>query len=240
MKTLTSNILAFFVFVFLSTSSFAVTISPTVVDINSTQKIVTITFVNDTGREINIQSSALLWKQVNGKDVYSPTNDLIVVPAIITIAGGKSQNFRVTKRVLDSAEVEQSYRLYLEDITPEFKDPKKADPGVFFKFNQNLPVYYYTGKTITGSQSSLKATFCSADSKQTCVRIDNSGNMRATLNNITFKSTDEKQAVGVDANVNGTILSNSWKEFRFNTPTNKSNTLIIKSSLGDFEVPYKK
>jgi hypothetical protein len=44
----------------------------------------------------------------------------------------------------------------------------------------------------------------------------------------------------VDANVNGTILSNSWKEFRFNTPANKSNTLIIKSSFGDFEVPYKK
>jgi fimbrial chaperone protein len=240
MKTLTSKIFAFFIFIFLTSSSFAVTISPTVIDINSTQKIVTLTFVNDTGREINIQSSALLWKQINGKDVYSPTNDLIIVPAIITIAGGKSQNFRVTKRVLDSAEVEQSYRLYLEDITPEFKDPKKADTGIFFKFNQNLPVYYYTGKTTTGSQNSLKVSSCSADSKQTCVRIDNSGNMRAVLNNITFKSPDDKPAGNVDANVNGTILSNSWREFRFNTPANKSNTLIIKSSVGDFEVTYKK
>ena len=75
MKTFSSNILTFFLFIFFSSPLFAVTISPTVVDLNSTQKIVTITFINDTGREINIQSSALIWKQVNGKDTYSPTND---------------------------------------------------------------------------------------------------------------------------------------------------------------------
>ena len=238
MKTFSSNILTFFLFIFFSSPLFAVTISPTVVDLNSTQKIVTITFINDTGREINIQSSALIWKQVNGKDTYSPTNDLIVVPAIVTIPGGKSQNFRVTKRVLDGADVEQSYRLYLEDITPAFVDPKITDPGIFFKFNQNLPVYYYTGKA--NPKNSLKVSFCSADSKQTCVRIDNSEKVRALLNNISFKSPDGKPLENVDANVNGTILSNSWKEFRFNTPANKSDTLIIKSSFGDFEVPYKK
>ena len=238
MKKLTSKIVASLIFIFLSSPLFAVTISPTVIDINSTQKIVTLTFVNDTGREINIQSSTLIWKQVNGKDTYSPSNDLIVVPAIVKIPGGKSQNFRVTKRVLDAADSELSYRLYLEDITPAFNDPNKADPGVFFKFNQNLPVYYYTGKA--SSKNSLKVSFCSADSKQTCVRIDNSENVRALLNNISFKSPDGKLLDNVDANVNGTILSNSWKEFRFNTPANKSNTLIIKSSFGDFEVPYKK
>ena len=238
MKTFRSRILTFLVFIFLSSPLFAVTISPTVIDINSKQKIVTLTFVNDTGREINIQSSALLWKQVNGKDTYSPTNDLIVVPAIVTIAGGKSQNFRVTKRVLDGADVEQSYRLYLEDITPDFVDPKNANQGVFFKFNQNLPVYYYTGKA--NPKNSLKVSFCSAESKQTCVRVDNSESVRAILNNISFKSPDGKPLNNVDANVNGTILSNSWKEFRFNTPANKSDTLIIKSSFGDFEVPYKK
>ena len=238
MKKFTSKILVLLILIISSSPLFAVTISPTVIDINSNQKIVTLTFVNDTGREINVQSSALSWKQVNGKDTYTPTNDLIVVPAIVTIPGGKSQNFRVTKRVLDSADSELSYRLYLEDITPAFVDPKKADPGIFFKFNQNLPVYYYTWKP--NPKNSLKVSFCSADSKQTCVRIDNSENVRALLNNISFKSPDGKPLNNVDANVNGTILSNSWKEFRFNTPANKSDTLIIKSSFGDFEVPYKK
>ena len=200
----------------------------------------TFTTLTGTGSEnlLTAYMTIVTGKQVNGKDIYSPSNDLIVVPAIVTIPGGKSQNFRITKRVLDAADTELSYRLYLEDITPDFVDPKKADPGVFFKFNQNLPVYYYTGKS--NPKNSLKVSFCSADSKQTCVRIDNSENTRALLNNISFKSPDGKPLDNVDANVNGTILSNSWKEFRFNTPANKSNTLIIKSSFGDFEVPYKK
>ena len=238
MKKFTSKILTFLVFIFLTSPLFAVTISPTVIDINSTQKIVTLTFVNDTGREINIQSSTLIWKQVNGKDTYSPSNDLIVVPAIVTIPGGKSQNFRITKRILDAADSELSYRLYLEDITPSFTDPKKTDTRIFFKFNQNLPVYYYTGKA--NPKNSLKVSFCSADSKQTCVRVDNSEKVRAVLNNISFKSPDGKPPNSADTNVNGTILSNSWKEFRFNTPANKSDMLIIQSSFGDFEVPYKK
>ena len=67
MKTSASKIIAFLAFIFLSSPSLAVTISPTVIDINSTQKIVTLTFINDTGREINIQSSALIWKQVMEK-----------------------------------------------------------------------------------------------------------------------------------------------------------------------------
>ncbi|MEY3962561.1 MAG: hypothetical protein RLZ08_944, partial [Pseudomonadota bacterium] len=68
--------------------------------------------------------------------------------------------------------------------------------GIFFKFNQNLPVYYYTGKA--NPKNSLKVSFCSADSKQTCVRIDNSENVRALLNNITFKSPDGKPLDNVD------------------------------------------
>lgn len=238
MKKLLLNIIFFSFFIFFSSFSLAVTISPTTIDINANQKIVTLTFVNDTGREINIQSSTLTWKQVNGKDVYAPSNDLIVVPAITKIGAGKSQNFRVTKRVLDSSEVEQSYRLYLEDVSPAFNDPTKTEPGIFFKFNQNLPVYYFTGKPKT--QNTLKATLCPSDPKQTCVRIDNNENIRAILNNIAFKSPSGRPLENLDVNVNGTILSNSWKEFRFNTPASTSNTLIIKSSFGDFEIPYKK
>lgn len=239
MKKAILNLIFFFIFAFFySNFSHAVSISPTTVDINANQKIVTLTFVNDTGREINIQSSTLTWKQVNGKDVYAPSSDLIVVPAITTIAAGKTQNFRITKRVLDSSETELSYRLYLEDVSPAFNDPKKTEPGVFFKFNQNLPVYYFTGKPKT--QNTLKASLCASDSKQTCVRIDNNENIRAVLNNIAFKSPSGIPVESIDVNVNGTILSNSWKEFRFNTPASTSNTLIIKSSFGDFEIPYKK
>jgi len=72
------------------------------------------------------------------------------------------------------------------------------------------------------------------------VRIDNNENIRAILNNIAFKSPSGRPLEDLDVNVNGTILSNSWKEFRFNTPASTSNTLIIKSSFGDFEIPYKK
>ena len=55
-------------FLFLEQSVYAVKISPVILEINKEKKIVTISFTNDTGNDINIQSSALTWSQVNGED----------------------------------------------------------------------------------------------------------------------------------------------------------------------------
>ena len=79
----------------------AVTISPTNVQLSNAKKIVSLTLVNDTPNSINIQTSAFTWKQTDGKDLYAKSDDLVVVPPIVTIPANKSQIFRVTKKTFD-------------------------------------------------------------------------------------------------------------------------------------------
>jgi len=216
----------------------AITITPTVVEISPAKKVVNLTFTNDTARDINLQSSILLWTQTNGKDTYVPSKDIVIVPAVVTVPAGKSQSFRVSKLAFDNADLEKSYRLYLEDVTPDFIDPKAKDSGVTFKFNQNLPVYYSTAKPKTNK--AFKATICPSDNKQqTCVRVDNSEASRVTVQNISFKAASGKNQDDVDAGVVGTVLATSFKEFRFNTPAVAAKDIVIKTTFGEVSLPVK-
>jgi fimbrial chaperone protein len=216
----------------------AITITPTVVEISPAKKVVNLTFTNDTARDINLQSSILLWTQTNGKDTYVPSKDIVIVPAVVTVPAGKSQSFRVSKLAFDNADLEKSYRLYLEDVTPDFIDPKAKDSGVTFKFNQNLPVYYSTAKP--KANKAFKATICPSDNKQqTCVRVDNSEATRVTVQNISFKATSGKKQDDVDAGVVGTVLATSFKEFRFSTPAIAAKDIVIKTSFGEVSLPVK-
>jgi len=225
---------------FAASAAKAITVSPTVIEISPTKKVVNLTFTNDTLRDINLQSSVLSWTLINGKDVYAPSKDIVIVPAVVTVPAGKSQSFRVSKINFDSAEVEKSYRLYLEDVSPDFVDPKKTDSGVTFKFNQNLPVYYSTAKPSKVAKI-FKASFCSAENKQqACIRVDNNEASRVVVQNITINAVSGKNTDNVDAGVVGTVLASGFREFRFNLPPSiAAKDISIKTSFGETTLPIK-
>ncbi len=210
----------------------AVTISPTNVKLSNAKKIVSLTFVNDTPNSINIQTSAFTWKQTDGKDLYAKSDDLVVVPPIVTIPANKSQIFRVTKKTFDSPSTEMSYRLYLEDVSPEFTDTKEA-PGVYFKFNQNLPVYYNPSDKAKANASFISASLCSSSGEESCIRLDNNNNTHVGINNISINNQD--------VNTGGVILGKSYKEFRFKSTQKITDKIIVKAGdLGDITLTLKK
>ena len=217
-------------------NAYAVKISPIVVDINLEKKIVSLEFTNDTGRDINIQSSALSWNQTDGADKYVPTNDLVIVPAIVAIPAGKVQVFRVSKRSLDKAPIENAYRIYLQDVSPDFVDPNNPT-GVAFKFNQDLPAFYYSQKQVFDKKL-FRATTCkAADSKQTCIRVENLGNFRLSLRGVKAKSLTAKVEDDFDVGISGTVLAKSWKEFQFTTPQVSFKDLEINTTIGSILIP---
>ena len=226
------------IFFFLEQSVYAIKVSPVVLEINKEKKIVTLSFTNDTGNDINIQTSALTWSQVNGEDKYSPTNDLIVIPAIVSIPAGKEQKFRISKRVIDNNSVEQAYRIYLQDVSPDFVDPNNPT-GVAFKFNQDLPAYYFSGKQVYNKKF-FNASICkSANPKTMCVRIENTGDFRLSLRGVKAKSLEGKVQDDFDVGISGTILAKSWKEFTFNTPEKPFKDIEVNSTLGSIIISTK-
>ncbi len=227
--------LIFLYFIISITNSNAITITPTTILLSPGSKVITVSYTNDSAQDINLQVKTLVWSQVDGKNTYKETNELIVSPAITKILAGKKQNFRITIRQIDTATTEKSYRLILEDITADL--PKQKSGEVSFKFNQDLPVFYSSIKS--ASKDLGKINLCkSIDPKFTCLRINNDGEKHVTLKNILYLGVDNQTQ---NLNIFGTILAKSFQEFIFITPTtNNSNKAIdVETSFGTISLSLK-
>jgi fimbrial chaperone protein len=227
--------LIFLYFIISISNSNAVSITPTTVFLSPNSKVVTVSYANDTDQDINLQVKTLIWSQIEGKNTYKETNELIVSPAITKILAGKKQNFRVTLRQIDAATTEKSYRLIIEDITVDL--PKQKSGEVTFKFNQDLPVFYLSKKSSVKDVG--KINLCKTiDPRFTCLRINNEGEKHVALKNILYLNADNKMQ---NVNIFGTILAKSFQEFMFITPiTSGSNkTIDVETSFGTIALPLK-
>ena len=227
--------LIFLSFIISTTNSNAVSITPTTVFLSPSSKVVTVSYTNDTDQDINLQVKTLIWSQIEGKNTYKETNELIVSPAITKVLPGKIQNFRVTLRQTDIATAEKSYRLIIEDITADLPSQKSGE--VKFKFNQDLGVFYLPKKSSVKDAS--KINLCkTTDPKFTCLRINNEGEKHVSLKNILYLNANNKME---NVNIFGTILAKSFQDFEFITPvTSGSNkTIDVETSFGTIALPLK-
>jgi fimbrial chaperone protein len=91
-------------------------LNPVRVFFDGANKTNIITVHNDSDEEITLQLNAFKWEQDDkGKDVYSPTKDIIFFPRIVKIKPAEDKIIRLGTRVIRKGR-EQTYRLYLEEI----------------------------------------------------------------------------------------------------------------------------
>lgn len=101
--------------------SFAV--SPVRVDLSAKTQTGAVTLRNQQDSPVVVQAQVLHWEQHEGNEDLSPTQDLLVSPAVFTLPARGSQLVRVAlQRPVDPAR-ELSYRLILTEV------PQQASPG---------------------------------------------------------------------------------------------------------------
>lgn len=101
-----------------------VTVAPLRLELDGAQLHDTLRVINPSDRPIGIQVRAFGWTQADGEDVYAPTNEVLVSPAIVVIQPGETQFFRVQRRQLPPAG-ERRYRVAIDQLP----DPDLAQNG---------------------------------------------------------------------------------------------------------------
>lgn len=117
-------------------------VSPIRLDLSATSKTGSV-IVSNEGDPLALKASLMRWTQdAEGRDVYTPSTDLIYFPRDTNVPQGGS---RVVRAALNTVpgEVEQAYRLYIEEIQPpRLEEPAagaKSRITVLVRFG--LPVY---------------------------------------------------------------------------------------------------
>lgn len=164
-----------------------------------------------------IQVTAVNWSQKDGKDVYTPTKDLIISPPFMRVAPGSTQVLRVGLRKPHDPNIEGTYRINIKEVTPH-----SNKPGIEFRLNESLPIFIAPDKPSNTAILSLKAT---KDPHRYTLKIKNTGNTHLQL--ISLKITDDKNKT---ENITGNplyVLSQQEGEIPLNITTLSGNTFQL-------------
>ena len=193
-------------------------ISPVLIELTPRQRVVSVQLLNDTIETMTFQAETLKWRQVDDKDFYDETQDLLVAPPIAVIGAGAKQIFRITLRSPGSNDGERAYRLFLEDVTEE----TSSQPGVLkFHFSYNLPVFAIPSGDANIDQ---RWSLCSAHAGKGCVRLDNHGNRRIRFSELTVAGEGWQQVINKDGI---TVLTGAWKQWSFDLPSGRGQPVRI-------------
>ena len=217
---------------------YATTITPVAIELNDQTKVNSITYTNDSKFEVLVQPSQMLWTQENGKDKYSQTSDLLIVPAFVKIPAGQKQIFRVTRRDKNEAE-SKAYRLILEDVSEDVSDALTENQSsvIRFKFNHNLPVYFYPKSVKKSSYKIPSLSLCDqkiGTERQACLRIQNEELMHVKVDDFIIKVQNQQTTV-VPTFL--TILPKSYKDVNISIPrVAQPVTIEAKTSFGSASI----
>lgn len=204
-----------------------VIISPVVLEIDSPRKAIAVKVTNSGDQPITFQTEAVTWKQVNGVDQNTPTDDLLVIPPIVEVPPNATQIFRVMLRSKAPSAVERTYRVVLEDITDkETETPSSAKASVAFRLTHSLPVVIAPAGKITNiirwkscpvAAGEAPAAVTSpglpaATAPQACIRLLNAGNRRVKVQALTLSGDNWQQVLALKVGVN--VLAADQREWR--------------------------
>lgn len=128
---------------------------------------------NSTKTPVNLQVSAMSWKQENGKDIYAPTNDLIIAPSVMTIPPTRAQIMRVGWRTPAPLTSEIAYRIYVQQLNAAALTTRI---GVQFKLSLGVPIFIKPSQPVYQYSWGVRRS-----SNGYSVTLQNSGNVHLQI-----------------------------------------------------------
>lgn len=102
----------------LGTQAASMHVAPLRLDLGPQRPVASLIIGNPEQVEIAVQAEAVAWTQTDGKDVYTPTREVLINPSIFRIPAGGQQIVRVGLQVGTDA-TERSYRVFVRQLPQE-------------------------------------------------------------------------------------------------------------------------
>ena len=212
-------------------------ISPLRIELSAGAQTGALTIRNQEESPVVVQAELMLWEQVDGEDLLSPTRDVLVSPPVFTLPGNGSQLVRVALRRPADTQRELSYRLILTEV------PQQASPdfnGLNVALRLSLPIF--VAPSAAASQRLEWSSARNADGAIT-ITARNAGNAHARILKFSIAPA-AASAAAIPQDVTAYVLPGQARTWTFDKKHNGTtsstdwNRLRLKGTTeaGDFEV----
>ena len=140
------------------------------------------------------------WSQADGEDQLAPTRELTASPPILEIAPGQNQLVRIIRLQPTPSAREQTYRLLVDELP---SDNVQQTTGLQFLLRYSVPVFILpqdtapidAGKPVPMTDISLLSTRIRGAGKDSTLEIDNRGNRRVRISQLSYVEGNGNRAV---------------------------------------------
>lgn len=157
-------------------------VSPVRIFMQSSERAIAVTVVNEGAEELVMQSEIFSWQQkTGGEDQLTPTEDLVLSPPIVKLAPKSRQVLRLARVGPPATGQEQTYRMIVREV-PEARPGREAKVQMALAFS--LPIFI----TPRGAKRDVKCDVQRQSAQAVKVNCANSGKAYAQIRGITLLS----------------------------------------------------
>lgn len=127
-------------------------VSPLVAEVSADARIITYHLRNSGNEPLSVQVHAYDWEQPKGSDKLTPTENLMVVPTIVSIQPGREQLIRVALKDKRPSH-ELNYRLHFQEL-PAQKKPGQVAITTLLRLN--VPLFFAADSAVRSYEPQLR------------------------------------------------------------------------------------
>jgi len=202
-------------------------VNPIRIELSAAKRSAALTVTNTGAEAVVVQASLVAWAQDAGKDVMSPTKEVLISPPIATIPAGREQIIRVGLRRAPDARQELSYRLFLQEVPPP---PKPGFQGLQVALRLSLPVFV---QPRAGQAKAALVWHASLENANTVrLTLENRGTGHIQISDVKLSLPDAKEPIAAQSALAYVLpgQSRNWDLKLRQTGVKKNDRLRLKVS----------
>jgi fimbrial chaperone protein len=154
------------------------TVKPTEVDLSPSATSALVTLRNNSKLPLRFEVTLVSWSEdEHGKMTLNPSADVQFFPKLVELAAGASRNIRIGIKAGLPRDVEQSFRLFVEEL-PDQSTPAANAVGLRTKIG--IPVFVRPAKP----SRSAAIDGVSVENGKVLVRVRNTGNLHISVDTV--------------------------------------------------------
>ena len=190
-----------------------------------------VTVTSQDKEVIPIKVKATSWSLTNeGKDIREDTTDIILFPGQFLLRPDEKRVIRAAPRTKAKPDIEQSYRILIQQVPVELKERQGTESGV--KLLTSYATALYVAPKNPHSDTKIKSV--ERISNGLLFKLSNNGNAHTHLYRLTLTFTQDGKSASFDDEkympqfYNENLLAKSERDFLWMWPDDVANSLDLK------------
>jgi fimbrial chaperone protein len=162
------------------------TVTPTEINLSTSATSALVTLRNSSKLPLRFEVTLVSWSEdEHGQMSLNTSSDVTFFPKLVELAGGASRNIRIGINAGTARDIEQSFRLFIEELPDQSARSGSAVNAVALRTKIGVPVF------VRPSKPSRTAVIdgVSVVNGKVLTRVRNTGNLHISVDTISVKGT---------------------------------------------------